>query len=232
MVSFPMLRPTGQFVVFCALALFPVSASPQTRQVAPLHDTQAWADLTVSHALSENTDVLFSGGIRWGRDVSRVVYRRLSGGLSFRCGGAGWLRYVTISPFYSHYAAELGVGSSPENRTSLAFGVALPLGRWTVSERNTVERRFRDPKDSTRYRNRLQLERSIDLASASFRAFVSDEVFYDWSASAWARNRFLIGARKPLNNRVSLDLYYVRQNDRHTVPRDLHAFGIALNARF
>src|SRR2546426_12695361 len=90
MVSFPMLRPTGQFVVFCALALFPVSASPQTRQVAPLHDTQAWADLTVSHALSENTDVLFGGGIRWGRDVSRVVYRRLSGGLSFRCGGAGW----------------------------------------------------------------------------------------------------------------------------------------------
>ena len=157
---------------------------------------------------------------------------RLSGGLSFRCGGAGWLRYVTISPFYSHYAAQPGVGSGPENRTSLAVGVAFPFGRWTVSERNTVERRFRDPKDSTRYRNRLQLERSIDLASASFRAFVSDEVFYDWSASAWARNRFLIGARKPLNNRVSLDLYYVRQNDRHTVPRDLHAFGIALNARF
>ena len=226
-----MLRRTVNLLPFCALALFPVSASPQARQVAPLHDTQAWADLTVSHALSENTDLLLSGGIRWGRDVSHVVYRRLSGGLSFRCGGAGWLRYVTISPFYSDYAAELGVGS-PENRTSLAFGVALPLGRWTVSERNTVERRFRDPKDSTRYRNRLQLERSIDLASASFRAFVSDEVFYDWSASAWARNRFLIGARKPLNNRISLDLYYVRQNDRHIVPRDLHAFGIGLNTRF
>ena len=227
-----MLRRTVNLLPFCALALFPVSASPQARQVAPLHDTQAWADLTVSHALSENTDLLLSGGIRWGRDVSHVVYRRLSGGLSFRCGGAGWLRYVTISPFYSHYAAQPGVGSGPENRTSLAVGVAFPFGRWTVSERNTVERRFRDPKDSTRYRNRLQLERSIDLASASFRAFVSDEVFYDWSASAWARNRFLIGARKPLNNRVSLDLYYVRQNDRHTVPRDLHAFGIALNARF
>ena len=226
-----MLRRTVNLLSFCALALFPVSASPQTRQVAPLHDTQAWADLTVSHALSENTDLLLSGGIRWGRDVSHVVYRRLSGGLSFRCGGAGWLRYVTISPFYSHYAAQPGVGS-PENRTSLAVGVAFPFGRWTVSERNTVERRFRDPKDSTRYRNRLQLERSIDLASASFRAFVSDEVFYDWSASAWARNRFLIGARKPLNNKVSLDLFYIRQNDRHTVPRDLHAFGIALNARF
>ena len=227
-----MLRRTVNLLPFCALALFPVSASPQARQVAPLHDTQAWADLTVSHALSENTDLLLSGGIRWGRDVSHVVYRRLSGGLSFRCGGAGWLRYVTISPFYSHYAAQPGVGSGPENRTSLAVGVAFPFGRWTVSERNTVERRFRDPKDSTRYRNRLQLERPIDLASASFRAFVSDEVFYDWSASAWARNRFLIGARKPLNNRVSLDLFYVRQNDRHTVPRDLHAFGIALNTRF
>ena len=226
-----MLRRTVNLLPFCALALFPVSASPQARQVAPLHDTQAWADLTVSHALSENTDLLLSGGIRWGRDVSHVVYRRLSGGLSFRCGGAGWLRYVTISPFYSHYAAQPGVGS-PENRTSLAVGVAFPFGRWTVSERNTVERRFRDPKDSTRYRNRLQLERSIDLASASFRAFVSDEVFYDWSASAWARNRFLIGARKPLNNRISLDLYYVRQNDRHIVPRDLHAFGIGLNTRF
>ena len=106
------------------------------------------------------------------------------------------------------------------------------LGALDRQRANTVERRFRDPKDSTRYRNRLQLERSIDLASASFRAFVSDEVFYDWSASAWARNRFLIGARKPLNNRVSLDLFYVRQNDRHTVPRDLHAFGIALNTRF
>src|SRR5438094_4289516 len=142
-----MLRRTVNLLSFCALALFPVSASPQTRQVAPLHDTQAWADLTVSHALSENTDLLLSGGIRWGRDVSHVVYRRLSGGLSFRCGGAGWLRYVTISPFYSHYAAQPGLGSSPEHRTSLAFGVDLPLGRWTGMRRNRVERGFREPEE-------------------------------------------------------------------------------------
>src|SRR5438552_10116535 len=65
-----MLRRTVNLLPFCALALFPVSASPQTRQAAPLHDTQAWADLTVSHALSENTDVLFSGGIRWTRHLN------------------------------------------------------------------------------------------------------------------------------------------------------------------
>ncbi len=89
--------------------------------------------------------------------------------------------------------------------------------------------RFRDPKDSTRYRNRAQLERLIELANVPLRVFVSDEVFYDWSFNAWVRNR--IGGGKSLNKKGSLEVYYLRQNDSHSRPGDLHVFGIMVRAR-
>ena len=62
--------------------------------------------------------------------------------------------------------------------------------------------------------------------------YVADEVFYDWSFNAWVRNRFTIGVNKVLNKHLTLDLYYLRQNDGHTVPGDIHVIGANWRFKF
>jgi hypothetical protein len=113
-----------------------------------------------------------------------------------------------------------------EDRLSLPATVRVPVGHFVFSDRNLFERRFRRPGiNSTRYRNRLQVEHPIGPPKQKLSLFVSDEVFYDWSFNAWVRNRAAVGLSKVVNKHFTLDLYYMRQNDSHSVPGDLHVIG-------
>jgi hypothetical protein len=187
-----------------------------------------------SHTLRQDTDLLLNGALRWGRDVRHLVYERLGAGLSFKLGESSrWCKYVTISPLYTYLATQPFAGQdNRENRITLDTRLRVPFGRWIISDRNAVERRFLDPKDTTRYRNRIQFERGMMLAHTAFRVFASDEVSYEWRYKDWTRNRFIIGAGKSLNERVGVDIYYVRQEDDQARPGNLNAVGVTLRARF
>ncbi len=214
--------------------MLPAGAWPQSNPPLPRTDNQIWMDVTASHALGRTTDLVLSGGTRLGQDASHFVYERFGAGLAFKLGEASrWRKYVTVTPFYTYLAAQPFAGEDRrENRVALDTAVALPLGRWTLGTRHDIERRFIDPRDTTRYRTRLQLEREIRVAHTSFRAFTSDEVYYEWRYHAWTRNRFIIGGGKSLSERLALDIYYVRQNDGFSRPGDLNAVGFTLRTRF
>ncbi len=223
-----MAQRTARITALCVLAIIPRSAFAQSNQVMPQRDTQIWGDLQAAHSLRENTDLLLYGALRLGRDGRHPVYERVGAGLSFRLG-----KYITLSPIYSYVASQPGAGQdNRENRISLDPTVVVPVGRWSVSDRNGIEMRFRELKDSTRYRNRVRLERQIQLANTLFTVFAWDEVLYDWSFNAWVRNRLAIGGRKSLNSKVSLEFYYLRQNGSYIRPADLHALGMTLRTRF
>jgi len=190
----------------------------------PQTDTQIWNDVQFSVPLSKMVDFTLLGVLRFGRHVSRPVDERLGVAFSFKAG-----KYLTFTPSY------LNIGMQPyegrivfENRLSFATTVRFPVGRFTLSDRNLFERRIRHPGgDSTRYRNKLQIEHPIGSPKIKLSAFVSEEPFYDWSFNAWVRNRFAIGVTKSFNKHLATDLYYMRQNDSHTFPGDLHILGTA-----
>lgn len=209
------------------LTLLPGSARPQSSPFL-LRDTQLWSEVLAFHSLRQDTDLMLIGDFRLGRNASHPVYERAGAGPSFKLG-----TYVTLTPLYSYFAMQPLEGQdNREHRISLEATAAIPLGRWTVTSRNRIERRFRDPADSTRYKTLLQLERSMRLGNTPFRVFAWDEVLYDWSFNAWVRNRFSVGGGKNLNNKCSVDIFYVRQNASHAVPRDLHAIGVLVKTRF
>ena len=205
------------------LMLVGIIASGQTR-LPPQADTQIWTDVQFTVPLSKVVDFTLLGVVRVGRDVSRPVDERLGVAFSFKAG-----KYLTFTPSY------LNIGMQPfegrnvfENRLSFATTVRFPLGRFTVSDRNLFERRLRHPGgDSTRYRNKLQIEHPVGSPKIKLNAFVSEEPFYDWSFNAWVRNRFAVGITKVLNKHVTADLYYMRQNDGHSLPGDLNILGTA-----
>lgn len=192
---------------------------------AQSRDTQVWGEVQLSIPLHSRVDLLVSGMLRIGRDVSRPVYERAGSGVSFKLN-----RYLSVSQIYYYVAAQPAPGrSSTENRFWVDGTLKFPLWRLTVSDRNAIEHRFLEGRDATRYRNRLHIELPIRIGG--WRPFISDEVFYDFRFDEWTRNRFSIGMNRSLGNGISLDLYYLMQNDSHSRPGDLYVLGTTLKVK-
>ncbi len=229
-----MLRRPARAVAPYRLALLLIfsgclsQAQAQSNPLPPLQDTQLWLDLEANHSLSEKTDFFVDGGLRWGRNLSGLVYERVAAGVSIQPR-----RYLRLTPRYTFIDTEpTATQEVRENRLGFECTLTAFLRRWTIADRNVIERRFRQPQDSTRFRNRLRLERPFKFSGSSFYGFVSDELYYDRAYHEWNRNRFLAGGGKALSPNLSVEVYFVRQKDYASRPNDLNGVGLMLRTRF
>lgn len=222
MTSIYRLTAAGLLTFVLALCVWAQSRVP------PHTDTQEWNDVQLNVPLSKQIDFQLVGTLRIGREVSHPVDERIGSGFSFKLG-----KYLTVLPNYLHIKVQPFKGSSVnENRLSLPVTVRFPVGQFTLSDRNLFERRMRHPGgDSTRYRNRVQLEHPVKIGKGKLNVFVANEVFYDWSFNAWVRNRFTLGASRAFTKHYTQDFYYLRQNDGHTRPGDLNVVGTTFRFR-
>jgi hypothetical protein len=235
-ISLPKNRLSLHFLALAALVLASgLSKVPaQARPPVPEEDTQLWNDLQVAAPVTKRVDFNLFGTFRFGRDVSHLVDRRAGVGFSYRAGRL----FKQPDDFLSLAAWYLSVITRPtegrkahENRLHLAGTLRFPVGQVALSDRNLFERRVRAPADSTRYRNRLQLDYPARLKDGQFGVFVSDEVFYDWSVDEWVRHRFTAGVSRRFNRHFTGDVYYMRQNDGRSRPGDLHVIGLTYRVR-
>ena len=210
------------------IVLFADLSFAQTRSSAPQDDTQVWPEVQITMPLNKRMDLTVNGQLRIGRRVTDFIDERGGMGLAIKVG-----KYLTLAPSYVHTASQpTPERKAFENRLSFAATVRLPAFKsFIVTDRNLFERRFRTPTNSTRYRNRLQVERAVKIGGADLRLFVADEVFYDWSVDSWTRNRFAVGMGRSLNKFFSTDVYYMRQNDGRSRPGDIHILGSVLRVR-
>jgi len=209
---------------FPCLLCLSVAASAQVDR----SDNQVWTDVQFAIPLTKTIDFNMLGTLRLGRDLSRPVDERLGLGTTFRFG-----KYFSVSPSYLYIGTQPGKNRRGwESRLSLPIQVRFNAGAFRLSDRNLFEWRFRRPgSNSTRYRNKFQVEHPIGEKDWQLSLFAADEVFYDWSINRWVRNRFSAGVIKVFNKHFTQDLYYLRQNDGVSVPGDLNVIGTSLRFR-
>lgn len=178
--------------------------------------------------MDDKTDFVAIGVLRFGRNASRPVNERIGAGISRKVG-----KYLTVFPFYLHVASQpTRLNHSTEERLTLEATVKFPVGRFKLIDRNRVEFHFHSRSSYfTQYRNRPQIEHPIRIGKIEFEGFIANEVFYDSIASAWIRNRIYAGISKKVNAHFSFEAFYVRQNDSHSRPGDIHALGSVLKFR-
>ena len=205
------------------LLVIPVSAQSFLDQT----DNQQWTDVQLAIPVTTQFDFNLLGTLRIGRDISHPIDERVGAGFTFK------VRNVTISPHYLHIGMQPFSGRKVwENRVVLPVQIRFNLGDFRLSDRNQFERRLRNNGvKTTRYRNRLQVERAIGPDGLALSLFVADEVFYDWSVDRWVRNRFSVGGIKVFNKHFTQDFYYLRQNDGVSIPGDLNVIGTTLRFR-
>lgn len=191
----------------------------------PEKDTQSWNDIQLTIPMSKSVDFLLLGHLRVGDNITQWVDGRWGFGFNYKANN-----YLTFSQSLLLRDARPPNGPPErEQRLVLAGTVKFPIGKFSLSDRNQVERRFRAPQtDLWRYRNRVQLEHPFTIGKEKFTFFISDEVFYDFLADDWVRNRASIGAGHAFNKHFTGELYYLRQNDGRSRPGDIHVIGTTL----
>ena len=219
--------PVG-VVLAVAATIFPGTLFGQGSSPYPRSDFQAWMSLDDTHPLSEKADFLLGAGIRYGNDQGHLTYRRVTTGFAFHLR-----RFLTLEPYYQYSVGDSFSGPlTPENRLAFAATVGVPWKRWRLSDRNLGERRFMVSGREWRYRNRVELRRPLSVFRKELSVFAWDEVYYSSIVGKWYRNRLALGAGRRLSKRVSIDLFYVHQNDGYSHPGDLNGVGMTLKTRF
>jgi Protein of unknown function (DUF2490) len=143
-------------------------------------------------------------------------------------------RYLTFRGGYRYRTSLTPGGSVSENRgiVDVTSRYLLPW-HLVVSDRNRGEFRFvKGQTFSTRYRNRLQVERDFKFGSFVCTPFVYDEIFYDSRYDQWTPNRYAFGVQLPVGPHVVLEPYYLRQDGNRSNPPHVNVFGFMFNLYF
>jgi hypothetical protein len=125
--------------------------------------------------------------------------------------------------------------SPPTNRLEPIATLNLPVPKLhvLVSDRNRADLDWQSGGFTWRYRNRLQLERSLTIRSYHFQPYASAEFFYESRYSRWADTAIYIGCLFPIGRHVELDPYFEHQNNTGSAPnQQFNQVGLILNLFF
>ena len=186
------------------------------------NDIQSWNDVAITVPVRPKVDLYFPLTFRFTKDVGRFNEGRIGAGLVFKPTKA-----FSITPIYTFIQVRNSAGRfTTENRLSLAIGYKFPVKAVGLSHRSQIERRFRSSGNTWRYRPSIKIERSLPKGFVpGLKAFVSEEPFYDSASGRFSRNRLSLGVNKILTKAVSLDIFYLRQDDNFSHPGLVHVIG-------
>jgi len=213
-----------------------------TRAAAQNTSTEVWPQVHAYINLDANTRVFLLGSFNYKTDKSdwqgtfgahldfalKPVFRR-----ELRSRGDVFdKRFLSFSAGY-RYITSLGDSSSPSlERRWLVEVTPRYLLPWqlVISNRNRGEMRFISGQAfSTRYRNRLQLERDFEAGPLVVTPYIDGEIFYDTRYDAWNRIRYRAGVQIPAGDHVVLETYYLRQHDTRSSTPHTNGIGFTLN---
>lgn len=186
-------------------------------------DTQSWNDVQLTVPLSKKVDLVTKLTLRFGNNVTEFAENRILFGFAFKP-----VKNLTITPFYWQvHSRNLRTGKySDEHQLDVAAVYRLPVGKYGLTHRSTYEYRMLPSGNSWRYRALAGVDRSLPKKwIKNSKVFATAEVFYDSKPREWTRTRFSVGISRKLTKQLTLDLFYLRQNDGHSHPGDLNVIG-------
>lgn len=213
-------------MIYVSLGVF--FASGQNVQTVDDEDIQSWNDLQMIVPVTKEFDFYAAITGRFGKNVTRLNDRRIAVGFVYK-PNKSW----SFQPFYWNIVARNASGRFlTEHRLNFRATYRFPLKRFGLSHRSGVERRLRQPRNSWRYRPSLTIEKDIEKIIPKSKFFMTEEIFYDSILKKFSRNRFSIGINRTLTKNLSLDVFYLRQNDGFSRPGDLHVIGTSWRVKF
>lgn len=215
------------FIGWLSLAiLFPMCPHAHARD-----DWELWTELRWKKLLSDDLTLQGVANGRFRRNMGEFYQQYDEIGISYKALShlktEGMYQWNFIERTRTHDTVQ-------EHRLYVNLIPHTKIGSLQIEDRNRMEFRHINGKDDWRYRNRPKL--STVLGKGSFweiKPYVADEIFYGFRAGEINRNRFLCGIERPINKRLSVELFYVLQSDKTGKDwSEFHALGLATNITF
>ncbi len=123
----------------------------------------------------------------------------------------------------------------PTNRLLPFFTLNYPLPkiRFLLSDRNRADLNWRAGNFTWRYRNRIQLEKSIRIGRYHPSPYASAEFFYNSQYGKWSDTAIYLGCNFPFAKHFEFNSYYEHQNNTGNSPNQVYnQLGLMLNMYF
>ena len=209
--------------VLLLLLLLTIARGRVAAQDQDNDDVQFWPDVTLGFKLNPRVTWSLVGTLRAGRDLHALVSEQIGTSFSFKV-----TNYLNLAPGYRHIWSQSNPAKhTQESRYSVDVTPRLPLPKgFTLSDRNRGEVREINDQISWRYRNRMQLEKTLTWHERQLTPYVAGEIHYDSRYHEWNRKQFWAGTRIPVSKHFTLDLHYSRNQDARAHPGYWHVIGL------
>jgi hypothetical protein len=137
-------------------------------------------------------------------------------------------RPLVFTAGYRYLAAP---GSPSTNRMELTATSHFPAKPGLLlSDRNRSDLDWSNGSFNWRYRNKLEIEKSVVIRSYHPSPYASVEVYYESQYQKWSTTEIYAGCLFPIRRRLEFDAYYEHQNNTGKSPnRQLEGIGLKLN---
>jgi len=125
--------------------------------------------------------------------------------------------------------------AAPTNRLLPFFTLNYPVPKikFLLSDRNRADLDWQGGNFTWRYRNRVQLERTLRLGSYHPSPYASAEFYYSSQYSKWSDTSLFAGCIFPIGQHVQFNPYYEHQNSTGKSPnQQYNQLGLMLNLFF
>lgn len=192
-------------------------------------DFQSWNDLSVTIGLSKKIDLYIPFTLRLANNVRSFGEGKAGAGIVIKP-----TKRLAITPYYQYIRSRNAAGVyRTENRYLLRGVYKFPTKGFGLSHRSQYEYRDRNGRNSWRYRPSVTIDKPLpEKWIKDAKVFATEEVFYDSAAGRFSRNRLSFGVNKSLSKNLSVDLYYLRQDDSVSHPGTVHAIGTGWKLKF
>ena len=154
------------------------------------------------------------------------AYRQLQIGGDVLYSG---IPHLQLSTGYSYYYTPAQAKNENRLIAELTGDVNLPA-ELKLLDRNRFEWRWVNGVYSTRYRNRLRLQRTVPLANDHWvQPYAEVEIYYTFSSASITRVLTQIGAVYRVAPWATIDGGYVHQNDQSASVNNVNAIELTLN---
>ena len=141
-------------------------------------------------------------------------------------------RFLVLSVGYRYLPTP---DQPPTNRFEPVFTMNYPVPRigLLLSDRNRADLDWKAGTFTWRYRNRVQLERTLKVGSYHLSPYASAEFYYESLYGKWSDTAIYAGCLFPIGKHFELNPYYEHQNSTGKSPNQLYnQLGLMLNMYF
>lgn len=117
------------------------------------------------------------------------------------------------------YRSVTAPNEAATNRMEPVLTTHLPLkAGFLMSDRNRADLDWKGGEFTWRYRNKLQVQRTVSIAAHHFTPYVAAEPYYVEQYAKWSTTDLYAGSELPLHRHLQINVYYEHANNTGKAP--------------